>query len=917
MDWLVKGFPHLVLYVFGGLLLALVPVLFCLLLKRAGVLDRFSEATHWLSTRSRLEQMFIVCFVIVFIVVGSVKPGGGSTNDLGRASLPRLARGLPVGDVILPVDVVRGWRVAGTDGNGPVDMPAGAVTNDLLRRRGGHDWAFRVEPEGFRAPCRDGFIEGVTVFARGEVRPDVGTLYYPVPLTNGVSLLPEARWGMLSHAEAQRRGEGSVFSHAVTTNGSLLLDWRNALVGRDPNSPTNLQMELFADGGFVWRTDGGSTSYLPVLPFDWDGDGLENSVDPEPLVPNSVDAHGTPPEWYRIVCSNVFDIADDPNIPTFKHSNINSNAYYFVDVVASQGPAPIWFNADRDSRLDSPVVVAWGGETNRVPLLIGVEYAVTSTVPFTVSLPEDGFAETNRQNGCSVTVKWPLDFAFVEDADAPGAYTVEVVPYDPGVAFTWNSPVPGGGVSLLSAAPPSASSCSCWSGSGPSVVFDCSDNCDCGGGCQASGTGGLEDAEFAVTGGVCRCSRPDEPHEDEPPPPPDPLVGGLSVSFSKGAVIFEDEYRNTENGPLVPRRSTTTRLTVSASGGPLGGSFTLTTRNLEKLAVIGGSGPIALPTSKSLEPFETYSATFECEGTEASDSEGDVEVSGVFVGGVTASVESHSDSTTVVKVELEVEDRPPQNPVPNRHIYGLCEKVYCRSHPSGVDLKWNSADKKIFMEDGDFLRCPWTGGVYDVSATLDGARLDVPMRVYEPTIECRSAMWRDELVGQPGAAGMVGMTLALYLQPSTVSFANIWMEEIPEYIAVPQSGYFTAFPGLVPLTHDVGAGAGVWRQPVMTANGNYWCDDAAQMPSECPPLPGTDPPAWSEGTVRWMIPVGWGDRAVVIGGILPNPTDQVYRMRDDGTLSISKYTHVIMRSVDDRIWLDGNRVNAWWNGLFQ
>ena len=76
-----------------------------------------------------------------------------------------------------------------------------------------------------------------------------------------------------------------------------------------------------------------------------------------------------------------------------------------------------------------------------------------------------------------------------------------------------------GAIKLLSMVPLSASSCSCWSGSGPSVVFDCSDNCDCGGGCQASGTGGLEDAEFAVTGGVCRCSRPDEPHDDPPPPP--------------------------------------------------------------------------------------------------------------------------------------------------------------------------------------------------------------------------------------------------------------------------------------------------------------------------------------------------------------------------------------------------------------
>ena len=183
-----------------------------------------------------------------------------------------------------------------------------------------------------------------------------------------------------------------------------------------------------------------------------------------------------------------------------------------------------------------------------------------------------------------------------------------------------------GAIKLLSMVPLSASSCSCWGGSGPSVVFDCSDNCDCGGGCQASGTGGLEEAEFAVTGGVCRCSRPDEPHDDPPPPPPDPLVGGLSVSFSKGAVIFEDAYRNTEDGPLVPRQSTTTRVTVSASGGPFGGSFTLTTRNLEKLIAANGPGPVALTPGMTLGPYETYSATFECAGITASTSENDVEM---------------------------------------------------------------------------------------------------------------------------------------------------------------------------------------------------------------------------------------------------------------------------------------------------
>ena len=75
--------------------------------------------------------------------------------------------------------------------------------------------------------------------------------------------------------------------------------------------PTNFQAEFFADGSFVYRYPDRSETYPTVLSFDYDCDGLENSVD--------------------------------------------------------------------------PVVVARAGEVCRVPLVIGVEYAVTSSVPFTVS----------------------------------------------------------------------------------------------------------------------------------------------------------------------------------------------------------------------------------------------------------------------------------------------------------------------------------------------------------------------------------------------------------------------------------------------------------------------------------------------------------------------------------------------------
>ena len=103
-----------------------------------------------------------------------------------------------------------------------------------------------------------------------------GWRHFPVLLVDGVSLLPEARWGVLSRAPeagAQpncggspagasqdgglsfgcapapgARERASLFWHALSPSNSLLLTWENALVGRDPNCPTNLQAELYAAG---------------------------------------------------------------------------------------------------------------------------------------------------------------------------------------------------------------------------------------------------------------------------------------------------------------------------------------------------------------------------------------------------------------------------------------------------------------------------------------------------------------------------------------------------------------------------------------------------------------------------------------------------------------------------------------------
>ncbi len=448
---------------------------------------------------------------------------------------------------VTEADVARGWRVVSEAPSGPLDEPTGAVTNRPLCLRGGSAWAFRVEPPGWRFPWVGGTLAGVTVLARGEVRPDARTRFFPVPLPGGVSLLPEARWGLLPD------GGASVLRHAVTPDGTLLLDWRNACVGRNPNCPADLRMALHADGSFAWYADGRVTRYAPVLPFDWDGDGLANAVDPEPLVPDPADAHGANAEWYRVVCSNVFEAASDgdgraatccglpPAASTLEartqqvvslpngdavvfRADANARAYYFVDVVATAGPAPVSFSADRASRLGSPVLVARAGETNRVPLLVGVAYAVTSTVPVVVSAAAPGgFAEIADAMNCVpppggpppvavgthvCTVRWPLGF---EAARKGRTTTFSAVPYDPGGTFEWTSGADGhAGVRRASR----SGGCSFTAGGG-TVAFDCSGGCGCGG-CSVAGTYRLEGAPFQLPPTTCGCGEDDDDDDDPP-----------------------------------------------------------------------------------------------------------------------------------------------------------------------------------------------------------------------------------------------------------------------------------------------------------------------------------------------------------------------------------------------------------------
>ena len=156
------------------------------------------------------------------------------------------------------------------------------------------------------------------------------TPYFPRPFDAPLAVVPSFNWHLLPG------GVSNVFWHAATPSNSLVVAWENAPVNYDVSCLTNFQAEFFAGGHFSYRYDDRVVDYAPVFPFDWDNDGLENSVDPDPLVAGP-DAHGTNAEWYNVLCSNVLEVAATsaalpPELSW--REGVNSNAYYFVDVVA-------------------------------------------------------------------------------------------------------------------------------------------------------------------------------------------------------------------------------------------------------------------------------------------------------------------------------------------------------------------------------------------------------------------------------------------------------------------------------------------------------------------------------------------------------------------------------------------------------
>ncbi|MBQ7189372.1 MAG: hypothetical protein IJR99_08165 [Kiritimatiellae bacterium] len=724
---------------------------------------------------------FALCLYAVWC--GGTKRGGNPPGG-GEPPPDRSGGGQTV--TITAEDIARGWRLEGVATNGAVSyaMPSNGVEYARWSLRGGRETHFALDLGDFRFPAGTGVVRRIDVLSGGAVES------LPRSSPPLFSVCAAREWASLVP------GTGRFWWTDAEGGAAKLLTWENVYAGRDLTGQYSAQVELRGNGDFTARSNHVERVFRRVPPFDWDDDGLENSVDPDPLVAGP-DAHGTNAEWYNNVCSNVFLAAETPGggvALSPRAPDVNTNAYYFVDVVVSNGPAPVYFTADGPSRLGDPVIVARAGETNRVPLLIGATYAVSSDVPVTVSAPADAVLSSAAVPwGDGISISWPAESVF---DPMPGAYVFSMIPEILSGRFSWTN------------------GC-CITARDNVLRFNCNGACDCGG-CFAAGSFLYEG--YALPLVVLGCGCPGASQQGGPGT--NGWETGLSVGLSleRDVVLFEDAYTNAP-GEAVAKQATFSEIALDFAAGENPAVVSLlVTQGAGKIALHEGStnGPVVAGWITNLPARVSGSRVFYAEGMEPSGSMRDV----CLRAEVRDAEESALANRYMTSGEIEVYAVDPFPTNHHRHVFGPFETVEVKRYPAGLPLQLNGIlpfDGLNTLSNGCIsIRVPSKACAFSLNVCVGDNSLGLPFRVIVPSsvlnVDCvrlpTTNEWLDVMELEPFVEGNIGAALHIdtSLSPKTVSFKNIiMMEGLANAVEV--QGYFTnaVFRGLI--NHNIRAGA--------------------------------------------------------------------------------------------------------------
>ncbi|MBQ3316306.1 MAG: hypothetical protein IJG70_10185 [Kiritimatiellae bacterium] len=239
---------------------------------------------RWRFWRHRLPDVVVsLLAVLVMTRYAATKPTNQLENcgivELWNSGNGKLRGSVGAGVVVTAEDIARGYRLASVSTNASVSYSCptnGAVWASWARRGAFRDWFTLAFPAGWTFPLGSNELSRATVFADARIRPslraaedEIAALGSPASAVPGVS----------------------EFWSATGSGGSQLLTWRDFFFGRGEGEQVSAQIELSPSGDFAVRSNSVERAYARIAPFDWDGDGLANDVDPEPCV-SSGDHHG-------------------------------------------------------------------------------------------------------------------------------------------------------------------------------------------------------------------------------------------------------------------------------------------------------------------------------------------------------------------------------------------------------------------------------------------------------------------------------------------------------------------------------------------------------------------------------------------------------------------------------------------------
>ena len=584
-----------------------------------------------------------------------------------------------------------------------------------------------------------------------------------------------------------------------------------------------------------------------------------------------------------------------------------TNAYCWVDIVVDNADAWVRFECDGASNLADPSFAAKAGETNHVVILIGKTYKVTCDMPFTVVGKSDPAIDEWWEDGNTLWLNWPVNIWSVGDDEEPplllmsfgsgshrgNGFTMYVSPSGLGGGFNWTN------------------SCCSVSGSGYYFSYNCNGDCHCRG-CAASGYFSYEGYRLPAWGGSCGCSyddEPDDPHDDDPDDPPPPA--GVSINFTKTAVIFEDAYQATPN-MTVQLRSTTTELCCSVYGGEHGGSVLITATGIDnRLDCIGGSQ--TFPVYHQLEPQETFSFTNSYKAIAQSGSANDIIVTGTFIENDTDETFDGEAKATAIKVKFEPALEAPENRSSGRHKYGVYEEVNCNQSPSAPQLSWNLTAGTMSSNNTRY-RCPLIAAGNPIQVSCGGAEFTPIISVVEPNqVIVRDPTYND-FDAPLGEAGSIVMLLPLYIGPFDVNFTQIAVEEVPDSDGI-GSGYFGRKDMIEWKSHTIANGAGIWRD-VTAENkmGDLFVYDQAGVTETLSRMNSSglfvdDPTCgWQHGTINMPNPFGWNVGGTTSGqpvGRFAEGTHDFIELQDYGKCSVQKLQNEVYRLTNGCVYLNG------------